>query len=77
MKTDTIEYGGYALSASAQQIATGAWVPKIVITKNGAPVDIPEVETVQPEWLTEAEAVRAGIEQARLIVDRWRKPRWP
>lgn len=73
MNKQTVAHANYLLSASASQNARGAWVTKIEISKDGAPVPFPDVETVQPEWLTCEEALRDGIEQARFFVDKLRR----
>lgn len=73
MNKQTVEHAGYLLSASASQNARGAWIPQIEISKDGAPVAFPDVETVQPEWLSCEEALRDGIDQARAFVDKLRR----
>ena len=60
----------YRVSVDARQIETGAWVPNIAIQRAGVAVEFAAPETTQPEWLTEAEAIRSGIERAHLFIDR-------
>jgi hypothetical protein len=65
---------GALITVSAHQNARGAWIADVSISRDGQPLEIPanlaNVEPVTPEWLTEAEALRAGIEQGRYLIDR-------
>ncbi|MCG1043237.1 hypothetical protein KQH60_12095 [Mycetohabitans sp. B8] len=47
-------------------------MPQVQITRDGNPVqfDMPQEATL--EWLTADEAVRAGLERARLLIERLR-----
>lgn len=37
---------------------------------NGARIELMVPEAVAPEWLTEVEALRAGLERGRYLVDK-------
>jgi hypothetical protein len=65
-----ITYRGVLLSVTAKRNARGAWIPEIAALFEGRPMDLPNVQPVTPEWLTEDEALRAGIEHGRYLVDR-------
>lgn len=65
-----ITYRGVLLSVTAKRNARGAWIPEIAALFEGRPMDLPTVQPVTPEWLTEDEALRAGIEHGRYLVDR-------
>ncbi|WLE61460.1 hypothetical protein GIY62_28770 [Burkholderia plantarii] len=66
----TDSYRGHVIAVTAHRNERGAWVPSVTLTREGAPVGRPLPEPVDPEWLTEEEAVRAGIERGRFAVDR-------
>jgi hypothetical protein len=67
---ETVDYHGYLVSVDADTNEFGAWLPRVAVTHRSRPVALPEIEPVQPEWLTRAEALRAGIEYAKLLIDR-------
>ncbi len=62
-------YRGHEIRVRATCNARGGWTPEIVTFCNGLLIEPPLQETVEPEWLTEQEAVREGIERARFFVD--------
>lgn len=68
-----LDYLGHQVTVTAEQNLRGAWVPKITITVDGRHVsfDIPQDTT--PEWLTQHEALRAGIERARYLIESQRR----
>ncbi|MBB5415913.1 hypothetical protein QF000_006872 [Paraburkholderia atlantica] len=65
---------GALITVTAHRNSRGAWIADVSISRDGRPMEIPanlaNVEPVTPEWLTEAEALRAGIEQGRYLIDR-------
>lgn len=65
-----ITYRGVLLSVTAKRNARGAWIPEIAALFEGRPMELSNVQPVTPEWLTEDEALRAGIEHGRYLVDR-------
>ncbi|MGF6807179.1 hypothetical protein OKW30_002305 [Paraburkholderia sp. Clong3] len=65
---------GALITVTAHRNSRGAWIADVSISREGRPLEIPanlaNVEPVTPEWLTEAEALRAGVEQGRYLIDR-------
>jgi hypothetical protein len=66
------DYLDHHAKVTAQRNARGAWVPQIQITRDREPVQFDMPQEVAPEWLTADEAVRAGVERARLFIERRR-----
>src|SRR6185437_14182352 len=48
-----ITYRGVLLSVTAKRNERGAWIPEIAALFEGRPMDLPNVQPVTPEWLTE------------------------
>ena len=69
MSKETFMHGKYVVSVDAKQNERGVWYPEITIVKDGVTVLVPQPETSQPEWSTEAEALRAGIDQGPGLVN--------
>lgn len=67
MQTSDI-FMGHEIRVGATRNARGAWVADVRIYFNDVPVYMPVPELVTPEWLTQEEALRAGIEQGRRIL---------
>ncbi|CAG9207256.1 DUF6566 family protein [Burkholderia gladioli] len=67
--TGTELYRGHEIRVRATRNARGGWTPEIAMFRNGLLIEPPLPETVEPEWLTEQEAVRDGIERARFFID--------
>ncbi|MBC8745643.1 MULTISPECIES: DUF6566 family protein [Paraburkholderia] len=65
---------GALITVTAHQNARDAWIADVSISCEGRPMALPaglaNAEPVTPEWLTEAEALRAGIERGRYLIDR-------
>jgi hypothetical protein len=61
-------YLGHEIRVRAKRNALGAWVPDVRIYRDGTRIELFIPEMVSPEWLTEDEALRAGIEQGRMLV---------
>lgn len=59
---------GVLITVIAIQNERGAWLAQISATREGRPLALPHVEPSTPEWLTESEALRAGIEHGRFLV---------
>ena len=68
--TMRVTHRGVDLVVSTRQNERGAWVPEIAASRNGAPFALPAVETVTPEWATQAEALRDGVERGCYLVER-------
>ena len=69
MSKETFMHGKYVVSVDAKQNERGAWYPEITLVKDDVIVLVPQPETTQPEWATEAEALRAGIDRGRGFVN--------
>ena len=69
MSKETFIHGKYIVSVEAKQSERGAWYCEITLVKDGVIVLVPQPETTQPEWATEAEALRAGIVRGRAFVN--------
>jgi hypothetical protein len=66
-----ITHRGVVLTVTARRNSEGAWLAAISAYVDGRPLDLPSVEPATPEWLTESEALRAGIEHGCYLVDRY------
>lgn len=69
-----VTYRGAIITVTAHQNAEQAWIADVSITLDGRPMSIlPELqnaEPVTPEWVNESEALRAGVERGRYLIDR-------
>ena len=63
MGTHVFEHRGYEIAVQPEQDA------KVSVRRADSPVVEFRPETVQPEWLTQDEAVRDGIEWGTRFVD--------
>ncbi|MEM5438611.1 DUF6566 family protein [Paraburkholderia diazotrophica] len=64
------EYHGYTVTVGATSQDGENWLPAIDVERNGQRVDLDAPESAVPFWATRAEALRAGIERARYLLDR-------
>jgi len=71
MQSEKFSFDGYDVTVTAEQISTGDWTPRIEAFRANVPVALPDVEPIGPNWATPDEAVRAGVEQARRLIDRY------
>ncbi|WP_244817978.1 DUF6566 family protein [Caballeronia sp. Lep1P3] len=71
MQSERFSFAGYDVTVTTEQVETGDWTPLIQAFRDGKPVALPQVETVEPNWATREEALRAGVEQARRLIDRY------
>ncbi|HEY1996973.1 DUF6566 family protein [Paraburkholderia sp.] len=69
MPASTVSYGGFEIVASAQTNPLGAWVAAVSLKDSAGKVVELRPMTVQPEWLTEEEALRDAFEWGRRYVD--------
>jgi hypothetical protein len=65
-----LEHRGYHVRVSANRDELGSWKARLDISRNGSRIDIDEPESIGPYWTTRQEAIRAGIERARYLLDR-------
>lgn len=66
-----VTHRGVVITVIARKNSEGAWLTAISAYIDGKPLDLPHVEPATPEWLTESEALRAGIEHGCYLVDRY------
>jgi hypothetical protein len=59
------------VTVSAQRNEQNNWVPATSAATEGRDVKLPDIETTSPSWGTHREALRAGVEQARRLIDRY------
>lgn len=62
-QTDSIRRHGFDVIARARHNHRGGWIAHVEIHRDGHLFATCSADTVQPEWLTEAEATRDGIER--------------
>ncbi|WP_052409711.1 DUF6566 family protein [Paraburkholderia oxyphila] len=70
MQSHVFEHRGYEIAVQPEQKAYGAWQAKVSVRHADSPVAEFRLGTTQPEWLTQEEAVRDGIEWGTRFVDR-------
>nr|WP_323123241.1 DUF6566 family protein [Burkholderia alba] len=61
-------YRQYEIRVQSARNTRGAWVAEIQFFRDNVRVDLPVPETVSPEWLTEEEALRGGLEEGWRIL---------
>ncbi|VXB05060.1 Citramalate synthase [Burkholderia sp. 8Y] len=71
MTSESFSFKGYDVTVSIQQNEMGDWVPHIAALHNGTPAELPDVEPTQPSWATREEALRAGVERAHRLIERY------
>ncbi|CAH2784980.1 MAG: hypothetical protein CPDRYMAC_2272 [uncultured Paraburkholderia sp.] len=70
MPTSTVSYGGYEIVVAPATNKYGAWTASVSLKNNAGNVVDLRPETVQPEWLTEEEAIRDAVEWGQRHIDR-------
>jgi hypothetical protein len=61
---------GVLITVTARQNERGAWLTDISAALDGQPLTLRTAQPLTPEWLTQAEALRAGVARGRFLVDR-------
>jgi hypothetical protein len=69
MPTSTVSYGEFEISVRPEQNGRGAWIASVSVRRADQSIVDERPGTVQPEWLTEEEATRDGVEWARRFID--------
>jgi hypothetical protein len=69
MQMHTLDHRGYEIVVQSERNELGAWRAKVSVRHTMDTVAQFRPETAQPEWLTEAEAARDGIEWATRLID--------
>lgn len=70
MPTSTVSYGEFEIMVQPEQNRLGAWVATVGVRRGDKTIVDVRPKTVQPEWLTEEEATRDGVEWGRRFIDR-------
>lgn len=70
MSASTVSYGGFEIVVRPETNTLGAWVANVSLKDSEGKVVELRPMTVQPEWLTEEEAVRDAVEWGRRFIDR-------
>ncbi|SAK93853.1 hypothetical protein AWB75_06730 [Caballeronia catudaia] len=65
MRVGMDAFMGFNFVVEVHQNERGAWFAKIEFSRDGRPLVDVFPRTTQPEWLTDEEAIRDGIEWAR------------
>lgn len=63
-------YRGHEIHVWAWRNESGAWCDEVQVYVRGAPIEIVTPAAAGPEWLTENEALRAGVERGRYLIDK-------
>ncbi|WP_322025495.1 DUF6566 family protein [Burkholderia sp. BCC1977] len=63
-------YRGHEIRVWARRNARGAWGDEVQVYVDGTRIEQDVPEPAGPEWPTEDEALRAGIERGRYLVDK-------
>jgi hypothetical protein len=63
-------YRGHEIRVWARRNERGAWRDEMQLYVDGARIELIVPEPAGPEWLTEDEALRAGVERGRYLVDK-------
>ncbi|MCX4148719.1 MULTISPECIES: DUF6566 family protein [Paraburkholderia] len=70
MPTRTVSYGEYEIAVRPERNKLGAWIASVSVSHGTRTVVDIRPMTVQPEWLTEEEAARDGVEWGCRFIDR-------
>ncbi|MFM0502828.1 DUF6566 family protein [Paraburkholderia caffeinilytica] len=70
MPERTVSYGEFEITVHPERNTLGAWIASVSVSQGARTVVDTVPMTVQPEWLTEEEAVRDGVEWGRRFIDR-------
>ncbi|ANB76120.1 DUF6566 family protein [Paraburkholderia phytofirmans] len=69
MPARTVSYGEFEIAVRPERNKLGAWIASVSVSHGARTVVDIRPMTVQPEWLTEEEATRDGVEWARRFID--------
>jgi hypothetical protein len=62
MSTRTVSYGEFEITVHPERNPLGAWIASVNVSHGARTIIDVRPKTVQPEWLTEEEAARDGVE---------------
>ncbi|AOJ26605.1 hypothetical protein LGM43_15290 [Burkholderia seminalis] len=63
-------YRGHEILVWARRDESGAWRDEVQVYVDGARIEMVVPAPGGPEWLTELEALRAGVERGRYLIDK-------
>ncbi len=69
MPTCTMSYGEFEIVVRPGLNERGAWIASVSISRGAGAAVYERPMTTQPEWLTEEEATRDGVEWAYRYID--------
>ncbi|MGH8783172.1 DUF6566 family protein [Paraburkholderia sp.] len=70
MSANTTSYGEFEIVVFPETNELGAWVASVSLKNSEGKVLYLRPMTIQPEWLTEEEAIRDAVEWGRRFIDR-------
>ncbi|WGS53702.1 hypothetical protein LFL96_21900 [Paraburkholderia sp. D15] len=70
MNESTETYGEFDIIVHAETNPFGAWIARVSVRRGTTTLVDVRPATVQPQWRTEPEATRDGIEWGRRFIDR-------
>jgi hypothetical protein len=70
MQAHSVVYGEFEIVVRPERNALGAWIADVSVSRGAETIVDTRPSTVQPEWLTEEEAIRDGVEWGRRFIDR-------
>ncbi|MEX3843789.1 DUF6566 family protein [Paraburkholderia sp. BR10882] len=72
--TENVTYNGFVITTRSRNNERGGWVAHVEIRRDGR-LFVCSPDAVQPEWLTETEANRDGLERGCKFIDRIKNDR--
>ncbi|EGD03353.1 hypothetical protein B1M_16820 [Burkholderia sp. TJI49] len=63
-------YRGHEIHVWARRNAGGAWRDEVQVYVDGARIELTVPAADGPDWMTEDEALRAGVERGRYLIDK-------
>lgn len=69
MPACSVSYGEFEVVVKPEQNSYGAWLASVSVSDGAGKVVDVRPMTIQPEWLTEEEAIRDAIEWGRKFID--------
>ncbi|NLP63340.1 DUF6566 family protein [Paraburkholderia sacchari] len=74
-RTESMTCDGFQITAQSRENERGGWIAQVEIRHDGRLFATCNPDTVQPEWLTEEEANRDGLERGCKLVNHIRQNR--
>jgi hypothetical protein len=71
MLNEKFNFQGHSVTVTAVPNESGDWRSDIAMIRGAIPVSLQGIPMYSPTWLTPEEAVRAGVEEARRLIDRY------